>query len=418
MSALGFLLGGQAHAADAPAHPIRLTHPAPARGVTETHTPHGSPQTPTVSVPRTSPGRILKPGDRTGHDVGDPGPSADSAPLSLSLSLSGVDVGAGDAVGAPASPPASPRPRSRTTADSGRGASSPGSAHPGRAVERRPATEGVERAVPQVVGSVRSVRVPVRPVGKTALRPVAGAAEPSAAGAVVRPLTGTAGRPRGALTDVLSGGLPIPALSDTDTQPTQPTLPTRLGLPALPALPTRPALPVLPALPRTHLPEVPGAALPEVPGPPVLPAFPGVDSQDPPRSVTPRAERGAAEEGAAGRAVAVVDGSSLSGPTVVAAWRPALGPGRPGARSGDVGVRRGTDGAGVGPLFGRQAPPGGATGATGSQSALDNATPRHAEVPAVTPSHRAPQPLARGVSTATPVFGTGDRYRDIPVFPG
>ncbi|MER5657583.1 hypothetical protein ABT076_31700 [Streptomyces sp. NPDC002131] len=134
--------------------------------------------------------------------------------------------------------------------------------------------------------------------------------------------------------------------------------------------------------------------------------------------MTPRAERGAAEEGAAGRAVAVVDGSSLSGPTVVAAWRPALGPGRPGARSGDVGVRRGTDGAGVGPLFGRQAPPGGATGATGSQSALDNATPRHAEVPAVTSSHRAPQPLARGLSTATPVSGTGDRYRDIPVFPG
>ncbi|MER7978729.1 hypothetical protein [Streptomyces sp. NPDC095817] len=134
--------------------------------------------------------------------------------------------------------------------------------------------------------------------------------------------------------------------------------------------------------------------------------------------MTPRAERGAAEEGAAGRAVAVVDGSSLSDPTVVAAWRPALGPGRPGARSGDVGVRRGTDGAGVGPLFGRQAPPGGATGATGSQSALDNATPRHAEVPAVTPSHPAPQSLARGVSTATPVSGTGDRYRDIPVFPG
>ncbi|MER7978730.1 hypothetical protein [Streptomyces sp. NPDC095817] len=177
MSALGFLLGGQAHAADGPAHPIRLTHPAPARGVTETRTPHGSPQTPTVSVPRTLPGRILKPGDRTGHDVGDPGPSADSAPLSLS----GVDVGAGDAVGAPASPPASPRPRGRTTAHSGRG-TSPGSAHPGRAVERRPATEGVERTVSEVVGSVRSVRVPVRPVGKTALRPVAGAAEPSAAG--------------------------------------------------------------------------------------------------------------------------------------------------------------------------------------------------------------------------------------------
>ncbi|MEW1566011.1 hypothetical protein AB0454_23850 [Streptomyces sp. NPDC093509] len=416
MSALGFLLGGQAHAADGPAHPIRLTHPAPARGVTETRTRHGSPQTPTVSVPRTSPGRVQKPGDRTGHDVGDPGPSADSAPLSLS----GVDVGAGDAVGAPASPPASPRPRGRTTAHSGRG-TSPGSAHPGRAVERRPATEGVERAVPEVVGSVRSVREPVRPVGKTVVRPVAGAAEPSAAGAVVRPLTGTSGRPRGALTEVLGGGLPIPALSDPDTHPTLPTLPTRLGLPALPALPTRPALPVLPALPRTHLPglpEVPGAALPEVPGPPVLPALPGVDSQDPPRSVTPRAERGAAEEGAAGRAVAVVDGSSLSGPTVVAAWRPALGPGRPGARSGDVGVRRGTDGAGVGPLFGRQAPPGGATGATGSQSALDNATPRHAEVPAVTPSHRAPQPLARGLSTATPVSGTGDRYRDIPVFPG
>ncbi|MFD6821295.1 hypothetical protein ACFWC5_13060 [Streptomyces sp. NPDC060085] len=117
--------------------------------------------------------------------------------------------------------------------------------------------------------------------------------------------------------------------------------------------------------------------------------------------MTPRAERGAVEERSAGRAVAVLDGSSLSGPAAVAAWRPVLGPGRPGARSGDVGVRRGTDGAGVGPV-----------------SALDNAAPRHAEVPAVTPSHRVPQPLARGVSTATPVSGTGDRYRDIPVFPG
>ncbi|MFG2450818.1 hypothetical protein ACGFSG_15685 [Streptomyces sp. NPDC048512] len=350
-----------------------------------------------MSVPRTLPGRVEKPGDLTGHPVGDRGPSADSAPP-LSLSLPGVDVGAGDAVGAQASPSASPRPRGRTAADPGRG-TSPGSVHPGRAAERRPATGGVERAVPEVVPSVPSVREPVRPAGK----------------AVVRPVAGAAGRPLGALTDVLSGGLPVPALSDSDILP---TLATRLGLPALPTLP---ALPVLPALPRTHLPGLPegaGAALPEVPGTPVLQAPPGVDPQDPLRPMTARAERGAVEERAAARAVAVVDGSSLSGPAAVAAWRPALGPGRPGARSGDVGVGRGTDGADVRPVSGRQTPPGGATGATGSQSALDNAAPRHAEVPAVTPSHRAPQPLARGVSTATPASGTGDRYRDIPVFPG
>ncbi|MFG3150264.1 hypothetical protein [Streptomyces sp. NPDC048243] len=363
-----------------------------------------------MSVPRTLPGRVEKPGDLTGHPVGDRGPSADSAPpLSLSLSLPGVDVGAGHAVGAQASPSASPRPRGRTAADPGRG-TSPGSVHPGRAAERRPATGGVERAVPEVVPSVPSVpsvREPVRPVGKAVVRPVAGAAGPSAAAAVVRPVTGAAGRPLGALTDVLSGGLPVPALSDSDILP---TLPTRLGLPALPTLP---ALPVLPALP-----EGAGAALPEVPGTPALPAPPGVDPQDPLRPMAARAERGAVEERAAGRAVAVVDGSSLSGPAAVAAWRPALGPGRPGARSGDVGVGRGTDGADVRPVSGRQTPPGGATGATGSQSALDNAAPRHAEVPAVTPSHRAPQPLARGVSTATPASGTGDRYRDIPVFPG
>ncbi|MEU8791974.1 hypothetical protein [Streptomyces sp. NPDC048643] len=394
LSALGFLLGGQAHAADGPAHPIRLAHPAPAQGVTETRSPHSAP-IPTVSVTRTPPGRLPKPADRTGPAATAPRPgtalrpATDPAPLSVAITC--VGVGVEHLTGAAASPPASPRTgtRARGEADAGR-STPPGSAYASRAVERRrQVTEGVERAVPSAVGSVPEL---IRPVEAT----------------VVRPVTGAVGRPGGALTDVLSGGPPTPP----DTLP---------SLPGLPAHPALPALPVLPALPQAHLPAlpgVPGGTFPEVPEVPVLPALPGVDPQDPPRAEAPQAERGAAEERSAGRAVAVVDASSLSGPAGAATWEPTYGPGRPDARSGSAGVRRGPDGAGPGPVFGRQTPPGGASGATGSRSALDNAAPRHAEVPAVTPSHRAPQRLARGTSTATPASGTGDRYRDIPVFPG
>lgn len=401
MSALGFLLGGQAHAADGPAHPIRLTHPAPVRALTGTRTSHAAPA-PTVSVTRTvtraAPDRLPKPAHRTGQAASVPRPATGAAPLSLTdtapLSLTGVgahvDAGVEQLTGATASPSASPRTRTGRQADSGRG-TPPGSTHAGRAVERRPMTEGAERPVPRGVGSVRE---PARPVRAT----------------VVRPVTEAVGRPAGALAAVLNGGPSTPSGA----------------FPSLAGLPVLSALPVLQDLPPTHLPAlpgVPGAALPAVPEAPVLPTLPAVVPQDPPRAGTPQAgapqvERGVLDSRSGGRPGVVADAASSTGPAVAATREPTYLPGRLGARSGDEGVRRRPDGAGVGPVSGPKAPPGGASGATGSQSALDNTAPRHAEVPAVTPGHRAPQRLARGTSTATSASGTGDRYRDIPVFPG
>lgn len=406
MSALGFLLGGQAHAADGPAHPIRLTHPAPVRALTGTRTSHAAPA-PTVSVTRTvtraAPDRLPNPAHRTGQAASVPRTATDAAPLSLTdtapLSLTGVgthvDAGDDQLTGATASPSASTRTRTGRQADSGRG-TPPGSTHAGRAVEPRPVTEGAERAVPRGVGSVRE---PARPVRAT----------------VVRPVTEAVGRPAGALAAVLNGG---------------PSTPSG-GFASLPGLPVLSALPVLQDLPPTHLPAlpgVPGADLPAVPEAPVLPALPAVVPKDPPQAGTPQAgtpqagapqvERGVLEQRSGGWAGVVADAASSTGPAVAATREPTYLPGRLGARSGDEGVRRRPDGAGVGPVSGPKAPPGGASGATGSQSALDNTAPRHAEVHAVTPGHRAPQRLARGTSTATSASGTGDRYRDIPVFPG
>ncbi|MFD6490222.1 hypothetical protein [Streptomyces sp. NPDC060188] len=342
----------------------------------------------TRTVTRTAPDRLPNPAHRTGQAASVPRPATGAAPLSRTdtapLSLTGVgthvDAGVEQVTGATASPSASPRTRTGRQADSGRG-TPPGSTRAGRAVERRPVTEGAERPVPRGVGSVHE---PARPVRAT----------------VVRPVTEAVGRPAGALAAVLNGGPSTPSGA----------------FPSLAGLPVLYALPVLHALPATRLPAlpgVPGAALPAVPEAPVLPALPAVVPQDPPQAGASQVERGVLEQ----RAGVVADAASSTGPAVAATREPTYLPGRLGARSGDEGVRRRPDG-GVGPVSGPKAPPGGASGATGSQSALDNTAPRHAEVPAVTPGHRAPQRLARGTSSATSASGTGDRYRDIPVFPG
>lgn len=288
--ALGFLLGGQAHAADGSAGPVRSTRATPSR---------------TVSEVRTSMDHLLKPAD-----------AAESAARA-------------GRVASPSRQMAKPAP----PAD-----------HVGRVVERvRPVTRAVERAVP-VVRSVRPVRELVRPV----------------VGAVVRPLADP------------------------------------------------PALPDLPGVPATH----------------------GEDQRTPPRAGAPQpgsaaeVEPGPGDQGPAALLGPVrTAGAPLPGLTD--ARTPArtdaptaYGPDRRGARSGYKRARSGPEDGGLPQAPARRTPPGGASGATGSQPALDNAAPGHAQVHAVTPDHHAPRRLARGAPAAMTAAGTRDRYQDIPVFPG
>ncbi|MFG3583513.1 hypothetical protein [Streptomyces sp. NPDC047990] len=80
--------------------------------------------------------------------------------------------------------------------------------------------------------------------------------------------------------------------------------------------------------------------------------------------------------------------------------------------------RRDLRGPVAGPAPARQGPAGDASGALGDRSAVDGAGARHGDTHAVAPEHRVPPRLVPVTSEAATAGRTGDRYRDVPLFPG
>ncbi|MFI5566088.1 hypothetical protein ACIA6T_01660 [Streptomyces sp. NPDC051740] len=204
-------------------------------------------------------------------------------------------------------------------------------------------------------------------------------------------------------------------------------------LPVLPALPALPALPVLPALPGLEQP----APLPELPELPELPGLPDVPEQtlpepsapDPqPSTPDPRPDTSAPPSDAPGQdAPAEPKGSDGPSGTV----GPAAGPVAHGpalVRAGDAthadqGHRPAQDAVHADSAPAPHAPgtpgtpAGRSDGTTGSRSAADHGTPRHADAYAVTAHHRPPLRLVPGATVRAEAAGTRDPYRGVPVSP-
>jgi hypothetical protein len=225
-------------------------------------------------------------------------------------------------------------------------------------------------------GSVGQV-VSSRPADDRVVRPVVRH--------VVRSVDARVAQPVGRLVGTVTTGL-AEAEAEVETKvPGLSELPDLSDLPGLSELPGAPGLPALPALPGQTLPA-PVTSAPETGS-----------------SATPPATKEQRPEGRSAAAMPLTYGPRFAA----------------GAVTADDGARTSAHKAApAGQAPARHAPPGDPGGVFSGKSAVDNGSPRHGDVHAVTDSTRAPLPLMAGVAARTAADGTRDRYRDIPVFPG
>ncbi|MEE1833856.1 hypothetical protein [Streptomyces sp. SP17KL33] len=245
----------------------------------------------------------------------------------------------------------------------------------------RPVSEQAARPVTEVTEVAESV---VRPVTESVVEPVAES--------VVVPVTEGVVVPVGDLVESVTEGL-----GGVTSQLPPVSLPSLPGVPGLPEVPELPELPGGTTLPVESLPT-PAGVVPQESGP-------------------TEAERpGPVSDGAGGR-----DAGRATGPTSVAvAYGPKVvvgGPAivrapAPAAADGDNG------GAPSARVPAQQNPDGLPTGTLGRHSAVDNHGPRHSEPHAVAALPSAPMSLVPGAPVADAAYGTRDRHRDIPEFPG
>ncbi|MFS8200787.1 hypothetical protein ACLVWQ_19140 [Streptomyces sp. CWNU-52B] len=253
----------------------------------------------------------------------------------------------------------------------------------------------------QTSGSLASTTVPASLPGvikpatdevERAVRPVTEAVVPPVVEGVVRPVGDLVDQITAGVEDGINDGINDGIGGGTGEQPAPPQ-----WLPTLPELPTLPDVPELPGLP-----ESPGL-LPAVPGQP-LPADAGTEAPQGPGGA-PDGHRTARKQSDDERAAVYGPRFANSAAEVAA---------------GDLGVPQPRHPQDTEPVQApvHQVPDGRPTGALGRCSAVDNGSPKHGDVPAVTLSERARPTLVPGATADVTAAGSRDRHRDIPAFPG
>ncbi|MET8225770.1 hypothetical protein [Streptomyces sp. NPDC005301] len=431
LSALGFIGGGQAHAADASSPAVPTDVVRSVQGPFTLTSPRDGVESVGDTVARAVGGVLGEPVRAPGTPAHRPDPSTvsaahaaapltstaprhrDAAPTGTTAQVTDLPATAIASPSATATATGSAsitvkveRPESRTTpsatpsaqtapatdpAPPATDAASPVSDAPQPAPDApRPVThvlQPVTDAVPPTGDVLHPVTDALQPV-TGALRPVTDALQPATG--VLQPVTGVV-EPVGDLVGDVVGTV-VEGLGEVSAQ-----------FPAWPEEPSGPSVPSVPGFP-----ELPG--LPGLPGTPELPAPPGADQVLPapvPAPVSPQepatAERGADDVSAG----AVVAYGPRAGTVVVSAV------GSEGQVSG-----RYAGGVRTVPLPSHQAPDGDPAHVLNNGSAADGGAPRHADAHAVTSDLRAPLRLVPGAAEADIVTGTRDRHRDIPEFPG